>query len=663
MNQLRDSNDPLCFFASRIAFFYVLMAPFVASNVFAQENSHWYASSCLLPQKISPPWNLFDSVADSDPVQSDGILTLASDGFVADSMFYSQSSSVVDTLGPFFIEARLRYVSGFTTNAARSHIGIFVTTDQNTGNSFQIDKDSVFFNVGTLIPGKKISVDTDDEFHTYRIEYNGKGQFRVLYDGNEILTESAYFSPSDHGPNQRIGWGDGTILASGISEWKYFRHNAVTTIPKSTLFLSSSGNGQTAIINGNLTQQIESVNSQPPSIGFEQVNRHSDLHALARFDCSAGAGQVSTTSVDLSMDRLNELLDEVIFDLRNDQLTSAQEFFIFAEKERVRLESDLSVNWLAALDESGVMYGSEVLPTGGMIPSGTFVSSSILHFDTLEGQVADLTGSATFESPIIGVALSSDNLNSSDHLLGVDGVDYPSSDGRAWEIEGQNGSFIISGDRKTITVEGLVDELLDQMRIITAAAPQDVLDEPYVAADDFIEGADEVTLDNCSSAWYRITFDLPSNFAKPTINGIANVDDVAVAWLNGSRISAEVAITDLGIDRVDAQGLTLLSWPTLDPFSSCDPSHFVVGTNELVFGVVGDLSKFDPTGVEFECTVSFDTILLGDVNLDGSIDLLDVAPFVELITSGDFQAEADINQDGVVNLLDVGPFVGLLSGG
>ncbi len=57
------------------------------------------------------------------------------------------------------------------------------------------------------------------------------------------------------------------------------------------------------------------------------------------------------------------------------------------------------------------------------------------------------------------------------------------------------------------------------------------------------------------------------------------------------------------------------------------------------------------------------TLLLGDVNLDGMIDLLDVAPFVELVSSGTFQIEADFNEDGLVNLLDVAPFIAALSGG
>ena len=57
------------------------------------------------------------------------------------------------------------------------------------------------------------------------------------------------------------------------------------------------------------------------------------------------------------------------------------------------------------------------------------------------------------------------------------------------------------------------------------------------------------------------------------------------------------------------------------------------------------------------------SVMLGDVNCDGAVNLLDVGPFVDLISDGEFLAKADINGDGTVNLLDVGPFVALLSGG
>ncbi len=53
---------------------------------------------------------------------------------------------------------------------------------------------------------------------------------------------------------------------------------------------------------------------------------------------------------------------------------------------------------------------------------------------------------------------------------------------------------------------------------------------------------------------------------------------------------------------------------------------------------------------------------LGDVNRDGIVSALDIAPFVDLLVAGEFQPEADINQDGAVTLLDVEPFVAVSSG-
>lgn len=55
-------------------------------------------------------------------------------------------------------------------------------------------------------------------------------------------------------------------------------------------------------------------------------------------------------------------------------------------------------------------------------------------------------------------------------------------------------------------------------------------------------------------------------------------------------------------------------------------------------------------------------VVVGDVDGNGLINLLDVAPFVAVLSSGVYQDEADINRDGAVNLLDVNPFVSLLSG-
>ena len=51
---------------------------------------------------------------------------------------------------------------------------------------------------------------------------------------------------------------------------------------------------------------------------------------------------------------------------------------------------------------------------------------------------------------------------------------------------------------------------------------------------------------------------------------------------------------------------------------------------------------------------------LGDINQDKEVDLLDVQPFVGLVTDQGFLGEGDINGDGVVDLADIEPFVDLL---
>ncbi len=55
--------------------------------------------------------------------------------------------------------------------------------------------------------------------------------------------------------------------------------------------------------------------------------------------------------------------------------------------------------------------------------------------------------------------------------------------------------------------------------------------------------------------------------------------------------------------------------------------------------------------------------LLGDVDLDGVVNFLDIAPFIEVLSTGGFQAEADCNQDGIVDFLDIAAFIAIVNGG
>ena len=76
----------------------------------------------------------------------------------------------------------------------------------------------------------------------------------------------------------------------------------------------------------------------------------------------------------------------------------------------------------------------------------------------------------------------------------------------------------------------------------------------------------------------------------------------------------------------------------------------------------GSIIEAGVDGVAINIIQCAEDCLSGDLNGDGAINLLDVAPFIDALNSGTFSCEADINGDGTVNLLDVSGFIDLLAG-
>ena len=77
---------------------------------------------------------------------------------------------------------------------------------------------------------------------------------------------------------------------------------------------------------------------------------------------------------------------------------------------------------------------------------------------------------------------------------------------------------------------------------------------------------------------------------------------------------------------------------------------------------ISSTSNFDQTFTSTIGTLTLaDPVLLGDVNLDGVVNFLDISPFISLLAVSGMQAEADTNQDGMVNFLDISPFITILS--
>lgn len=57
------------------------------------------------------------------------------------------------------------------------------------------------------------------------------------------------------------------------------------------------------------------------------------------------------------------------------------------------------------------------------------------------------------------------------------------------------------------------------------------------------------------------------------------------------------------------------------------------------------------------------SVLKGDVNLDGSVTFLDIAPFITALSNGQFDPNADCDCDGDNDFLDIAPFIAILSSG
>ena len=91
--------------------------------------------------------------------------------------------------------------------------------------------------------------------------------------------------------------------------------------------------------------------------------------------------------------------------------------------------------------------------------------------------------------------------------------------------------------------------------------------------------------------------------------------------------------------------------------------------SQFISGPTFDLSglRFDTNdllNIRFELD-DFSVVdgLPGDVNLDGIVDFFDIAAFVDVLTSSDYQIPADVNCDQVVDFFDIPPFINVLKGG
>jgi hypothetical protein len=145
-------------------------------------------------------------------------------------------------------------------------------------------------------------------------------------------------------------------------------------------------------------------------------------------------------------------------------LTSDTEIFAFDEQQGVTLPANLAVDITqpGTYDDTGDL-------TPGSIAGGTVVNSHMLHADNVGsgGGPIKISGTATFDSDILGIAVHSGNLDASD-FLGAPGTIYPTGKfQRDLELDNQNDVVIWQVDNRTVFFQANTIAHVDQIRVVT----------------------------------------------------------------------------------------------------------------------------------------------------------------------------------------------------
>ena len=63
---------------------------------------------------------------------------------------------------------------------------------------------------------------------------------------------------------------------------------------------------------------------------------------------------------------------------------------------------------------------------------------------------------------------------------------------------------------------------------------------------------------------------------------------------------------------------------------------------------------------ELNLLIKADTSILGDINFDDQLNILDIVSIVDIILNDEFNSIADLNSDGLNNILDIVQLVSLI---
>ncbi len=183
-------------------------------------NFTWEAASGQLPDEFCPASVLYNDLGTDPAFDADTLVitTIANN----ELMYYYQQSPDISMPDTIAVEARMKFVLETSGAEAYEAAEIGFWDGASDGNFLKIAKDTIYLLTGPITRGPLALVDTDDDFHTYRVTVLPTGTITVSYDGTDTLTGATYSGSL----TSTILWGDQNDVTSGVSKWLWFKHNA-----------------------------------------------------------------------------------------------------------------------------------------------------------------------------------------------------------------------------------------------------------------------------------------------------------------------------------------------------------------------------------------------------------------------------------------------------
>ena len=169
------------------------------------------------------------------------------------------------------------------------------------------------------------------------------------------------------------------------------------------------------------------------------------------------------------------------------------------------------------------------------------------------------------------------------------------------------------------------------------------------------------------SVLYDFAGDSAEDRFGSSVSGAGDVNDDGFADLIVGAIDDDNNGTDSGSVRVfsGVDGSVLYNFDgdsAEDNFSRVSGAGDVNGdgVDDFIVGALGFGGANNGRYARVFVSQVTPSVLKGDVNISGNVDFFDIAPFIAVLSSGSFQAEADVNCDGEVNFFDISALITVL---